>query len=52
MKATFYTKDNCSLRDLAHEMMIDLREEESFELEMIDITKSPETWGANREKCL
>jgi len=33
-KATFYPKENCSFRDLAHETMIDLREEESFELEM------------------
>jgi len=50
LKATFYTKDNCSLCDLALEMMIDLREEESFELEMVDITKSSEAWEAYREK--
>jgi hypothetical protein len=30
-------------------MMIGLREEESFEPETLDITKSPETWEAYRE---
>jgi len=50
LKATFYTKENCSLCDLAHEIIIDLREEASFELEIIDITKSPRAWEAYREK--
>jgi glutaredoxin len=49
LKVTFYTKENCSLCDLAHEMMRDLREDASFELETVDITKSPDAWEAYRE---
>jgi len=49
LKVTFYTKENCSLCELAHEMIIDLREEESFELEIIDIAESPDAWNAYRE---
>ncbi len=50
MKVTFYTKENCSLCDLAREMIRDLREDASFELETVDITKSPDAWEAYREK--
>lgn len=50
MKVTFYTKENCSLCDLAREMIIDLREDASFELETVDITKSQDAWAAYREK--
>jgi hypothetical protein len=42
-------KENCSLCDLAHEMMRDIQEDTSFELEIIDITKSPDVWEAYRE---
>ncbi len=50
MKVIFYTKENCSLCDLAREMIRDLRENASFELETVDITKSPDAWEAYREK--
>ena len=50
MKVIFYTKVNCSLCDLAREMIRDLRENASFELETVDITKSPDAWEAYREK--
>ena len=50
MKVTFYTKENCSLCDLAREMIRDLREDASFELETVDITESPDAWEAYREK--
>ena len=50
MKVTFYTKDNCSRCALAFEMIEDLSEERSFELEMVDITESPDAWEAYREK--
>ena len=46
---TFYTKENCSLCDLAREMIRDLREDASFELEAVDITKSPDAWDAFHE---
>jgi glutaredoxin len=49
LKVTFYTKENCSLCDLAYEMIRGLREEASFELETVDITKSPDAWEAYRE---
>ncbi len=49
LKVTFYTKENCSLCDLAHEMIRDLREDSSFELETVDITQSPDAWAAYRE---
>ncbi len=49
MKVTFYTKENCSLCDLAREMIRDLRDDASFELETVDITKSPDAWGTYRE---
>ena len=50
MKVTFYTKENCSLCDLAREMIRDLREDASFELETVDITESADTWETYREK--
>lgn len=50
LKVTFYTKENCSLCDLAREMIMDLREDSSFELETVDITESPDAWEAYREK--
>ena len=50
MKVTFYTKENCSLCDLAREMIGDLMEDASFELETVDITKSPDVLEAYREK--
>ena len=50
MKVTFYTKENCSLCDLVREMIRDLRDDASFELEAVDITKSPGAWKAYREK--
>jgi len=50
LKVTFYTKENCSLCDLAREMIRDLREDFSFELETVDITKSPNAWEEYREK--
>ncbi len=50
MKVTFYTKENCSLCDLVREMITDLRDDASFELETVDITKSPDAWEAYREK--
>ncbi len=50
LKVTFYTKENCSLCDLAREMIRDLRDDASFELETVDITKSPDAWEAYREK--
>ncbi len=49
MKVTFYTKENCSLCDVAREMIRDLRDYASFELETVDITKSPDAWGTYRE---
>ncbi len=49
MKVTFYTKENCSLCDLAREMIRDLRDDASFELETVDITKSPDAWRTYRE---
>jgi glutaredoxin len=49
LKVTFYTKENCSLCALAWEMIRDLREEASFELEAMDITESPEAWESYRE---
>jgi glutaredoxin len=49
LKVTFYTKEKCSLCDLAHEMLNDLREDASFELETVDITKSPGATDAYRE---
>ncbi len=50
LKVIFYTKESCSLCDLAREMIRDLRENASFELETVDITKSPDAWEAYREK--
>ena len=50
MKVIFYTKENCSLCYLAREMIRDLRDDASFELEAVDITKSPGAWEAYREK--
>ncbi len=50
LKVTFYTKENCSLCDLVREMIRDLRDDASFELEAVDITKSPGAWEAYREK--
>ena len=49
MKVTFYTKENCSLCDLAREMLRDLREDVSFELEAVDVEKSPDAWDAFRK---
>jgi glutaredoxin len=49
LKVTFYTKENCSLCDLAHEMISDLRDDVPFELETVDITESPDAWEAYRE---
>ena len=49
MKVTFYTKENCRLCDLVREMIRDLRDDASFELETVDITKSPDAWEAYRE---
>ena len=49
MKVTFYTKENCSLCDLAREMLGDLRDDASLEIEAVDITKSPEAWAEYRE---
>ena len=49
MKVTFYTKDNCSLCDLAREMLDDLRDDPSFELNLIDITKAPDAWEEYHE---
>jgi len=47
---TFYTKENCNLCDLAREMIRDLREDPSIELETVDITKSPDAWEEYHEK--
>ena len=49
LKVSFYTKENCSLCDFAFEMIRDLKENSSFELETVDITKSPDAWEAYRE---
>ncbi len=49
LKVTFYTKEKCSLCELAYAMIIDLREEISFELEIVDITKSDDAWEAYHE---
>jgi glutaredoxin len=49
LRVSFYTKENCSLCDLAREMITDLREDVSFELQTVDITKSPDAWEAYRE---
>ena len=49
LKVTFYTKENCSLCDLAREMLGDLRDDASLEIEAVDITKSPEAWAEYRE---
>ena len=46
---TFYTKENCSLCELAYAMIIELREEISFELKIIDITKSDDAWEVYHE---
>ena len=45
----FYTKENCSLCDLAHEMLRSLRQDAPFELETVDITESQDVWEAYRE---
>ena len=50
MKVIFYTKENCTLCDLALEMIRDLGEEASFELETIDITESPDVWETYWDK--
>ena len=49
LKVTFYTKENCSLCDLAREMIRALREDASFDLEIVDITMSPDAWEAYNE---
>ena len=49
MKVTFYTKEKCSLCELAYSMIIDLREEISFELKLVDITKFDDAWEAYHE---
>ncbi len=49
MKVTFYTKEKCGLCEIAYAMIIDLREEISFELEIVDVTKSDNAWEAYRE---
>jgi glutaredoxin len=49
LKVTFYTKENCSLCELAHEMIRGLMEEAPFELETVDIAESPDAWDAYRE---
>jgi len=49
LKVTFYTKENCSLCDLARDMLSDLMEDISLELETVDITMSPDAWDAFRE---
>ena len=46
---TFYTKEKCSLCELAYAMIIDLREEISFELKLVDITKFDDAWEAYHE---
>jgi len=50
LKVTFYTKENCSLCDLAREMIMDIRKDSSFELETVNIAESPDAWEAYREK--
>ena len=52
LKVTFYTKEDCSLCDLTREMIMDLGEDSSFELETVDITRSPDAWETYREKIL
>ncbi len=47
MKVTFYTKERCSLCELAFAMILDLREEISFELKIVDITMSDDAWEAS-----
>jgi glutaredoxin len=49
LKVTFYTKENCSLCDLARDMLSDLMEDVSFELEAVDVAKSPDAWAAYHE---
>jgi glutaredoxin len=49
LKVTFYTKEKCSLCELAYTMIIDLREDISFELKIVDITKSDDVWEAYHE---
>ncbi len=49
MKVTFYTKEKCSLCELAYEMLLDLREEISFELKLVDISKSDDAWEAYQD---
>ncbi len=50
LKVTFYTKEVCTLCDLALEMMRDLMEDASIELETVDITKSPDAWETYWDK--
>ncbi len=50
MKVTFYTKEECTLCDLALEMIMDLRDDPSFELDIVDITESPDAWAAYWDK--
>jgi glutaredoxin len=49
LKVTFYTKENCSLCDMAREMLDDLRDYAWLEIEAVDVTKSPDAWAEYRE---
>jgi len=49
LKVTFFTKENCSLCDLAYDMLFDLRKDASFTIEAVDITKSPDAWESYHE---